>query len=84
MKLFAAGGTSVVALLSINLDAKPAPLPARSFYARTWGGNEGVLEQLVEQGDADYCLSISVIQQAVFAWNASLFFHSVLLHPQGQ
>ena len=35
--------------LSVNLPAMPAP-PRHHFYAKTWGENEGLLDQLVGQG----------------------------------
>ncbi|KAG1670116.1 hypothetical protein FOA52_013692 [Chlamydomonas sp. UWO 241] len=35
--------------LSVNLPDQPA-LPPRQFYVKTWSENEGLLEQVVQQG----------------------------------
>jgi len=37
-------------VISVNLPAMPTP-PQRQFYAKAWGENEGLLEQLVAQGE---------------------------------
>ena len=37
-------------VISVNLPAMPPP-PHRQFYAKAWGENEGLLEQLVAQGE---------------------------------
>ena len=36
-------------VLSVNLPAMPPP-PRHHFYAKTWGENEGLLDQLAAQG----------------------------------
>ena len=48
----------VVAILSVNLPTMPAPSNPRSFYAKTWDGNEGLLQKLEEQGERKGCWEV--------------------------